>query len=171
MFVAGTSKRFAEELYASIVENPSGSEPATGVIVEMSGSVLWDFCENWIEVSRAKAEVLRDMNEDETDEGGAEDEFRDLLDEAGHGAEATEDERIPDELAEPADEDGGEDSSSGDSGLMDALTGGMGWEGVLRQGIEQARWFRGASYRKWLDDGVPRSSTRIHWGDPAELAE
>jgi hypothetical protein len=52
--------------------------------------------------------------------------------------------------------------------VMEALDldGDISWSGMLRQGIDQARWFQGASYRRWLDNGVPRSSCRIHWGDP-----
>lgn len=40
--------------------------------------------------------------------------------------------------------------------------------GELRAAIGKMRWFRGLSYRSWLDDGVPRRSGRIKWARPGD---
>jgi hypothetical protein len=44
-------------------------------------------------------------------------------------------------------------------------------EEYLQWAIDKARWWKGVSYRRWLDDGVARSSAAIQWGDPGDGSE
>ena len=51
-------------------------------------------------------------------------------------------------------------------GLLDDGDGNPA--GELRTVIGKLRWFRGVSYRSWLDEGVPRRSGRLKWARPGD---
>lgn len=184
LLMLGTSKAFSEELYETIVENPAEGDAPTGVIVELNGEAFWDFCAVWLDLSIAQAEALGTMDE-ELPEGLDEEDASDAVEEDAAVEQSIDENWSPDDPdaadseAEEQPEDSGEEPEDelsveeSAAALMEALdlTNGSSWADVARQGLDYARWFRGASYRRWMDDDVPRSSWRLRWGDPAKAAD
>ena len=194
LLILGTSKSFSEDLFESIVEAPAAGEAPSGVIVEINGRAFWDFCEAWLDLQSTRS-ALKDEMDAELDEKAdeevepeavPEDDLERQLEEAlGERGDRRDAEALKDESDElPADDENPQamaiEEVEGIDGIVGAevdrtaeavmealdLDGDISWSGMLRQGIDHARWFQGASYRRWLDNGVPRSSCRIHWGDP-----
>jgi hypothetical protein len=186
LLMVGTSKAFSEAIYETVVEDPAKGDAPTGVIVELNAGALWDFCDAWLDVAEGRSKLSGDLDEllpEELDEKlnvepepDLETELRDagLLDAEPGGPAVEEAGEEADLAVEAAGEDLADDEEVQNAAaeLMEklGLKEEMDWIDVARQAVNLARWFQGASYRKWLEDEVPRSSMRLHWGDPAATA-
>lgn len=180
LFIVGSSKALASKIEKGLQAVPDGVAGRSGVLVEMEMQSFWDFCEGWVEIGLEKwsegpgasAEDLKELdepfdpNEAEPDlDAEVEDLLRELDELQG------EEEELEVEEEEFVEEEGMKLNIFGDLPSFFDLEGLNDPADMARGFIDQARWFDGLSYHRWVKDGVPRSSAVVRWGDPSKAAE
>ncbi|MDA1006983.1 MAG: hypothetical protein O3A87_10970, partial [Verrucomicrobia bacterium] len=163
LFIVGSSKALAAKVDKAMREVKADQVGESGLLMEVNMTSWWDFCAAWLEAGMANRDKLKGLDprarkemDEPVDEKDEVEDIEELL---------NRDEAEADDVAGEEEEEAGWGALSLPPFLD--LEGLEGPEGLLRGWIGKARWWKGMSYRGWLDDGVPRSSTSIHWGDPA----
>jgi len=167
LFIVGSSKALAAKVDKAMREGKADQVGGSGLLVEVHMASWWDFCEAWLEVGLANRDQLKGLDpraRQEMDEPLDEKEDVEDLEELLDREEAEEEDVAVEEEKE---------AGWGELSLRSFLDleGLEEPEALLRGWIGKARWCKGMSHREWLDEGVPRSSTLIHWGDPAQTGE
>ncbi len=163
LFIVGSSKALAVRVDKAMREVKADRVGGSGLLMEVNMASWWDFCEAWLEVGMANRDQLK----------GLDPKAREEMDEPVEEEDELEDiDALLERGVRDADDVAGEEEKEAGWGALSALPfldleGIEDPGGLLRGWIGKVRWWKGMSYREWLEEGVPRSSTLIHWGDPA----
>jgi hypothetical protein len=177
LFIVGSSKALASKIEKGLQAVPDGVAGRSGVLVEMEMQPFWDFCEGWVEIGLEKwsegpgasAEDLKELDEP-FDPNEAEPELDEEIEELLREVEEL-DAELDAEEEEFVEEDVMELNLFGDLPSFFDVEGLNDPAEIAHGFIDQARWFDGLSYHRWVEDGVPRSSAVVRWGDPSKAAE